>query len=252
MSEISYGLKGKVALVTGGSRGIGLEAAKRLLAEGAKVAICARKEEGLKAAAAELGKEALVVPAHIAKPDQVEALFQAVLDKFGRLDILINNVGMNLMTASLADTEPGLWQKIIDSNLNGTFLCSRRAAQIMKEQGGGKIVTVSSTAARRAAPFMGVYGIAKAGMEMMTQVLAGELGQFNIQANAVAPAMVKTGFSQPFWSDENLHDQIVSSIPAGRLAETRDVVHPVLFLASAGADYINGQTLVVDGGATAI
>lgn len=252
MSEISYGLKDKVALVTGASRGIGLEVAKHLLKDGAKVAICARKEEGLKAAAAELGEEALVVPAHIAKADQVEALFQAVQDKFGRLDILINNVGMNLMTASLADTDPGLWQKIIDSNLNGTFLCSRRAAQIMKEQGGGKIVTITSTAAHRAAPFMGVYGIAKAGMEMMTKVLAGELGQFNIQANAVAPAMVKTGFSQPFWSDQNLHDQIVANIPAGRLAETSDVVHPVLFLASSGADYINGQTLVVDGGATAI
>ncbi|RJX34721.1 MAG: SDR family oxidoreductase [Desulfarculus sp.] len=250
MGKTSYGLEGKVALVTGGSRGIGLATAKRLREEGAQVAICGRRPEGLQAAAAELGGEVLTVAAHIAKEDQVQALFQAVRERFGRLDVLINNVGMNLITPSLADTDPGLWQKIIDSNLNGNFLCSRLAAQIMKGQGGGKIVSISSVAGRRAAPFMGVYGIAKAGIEMMTKVLAVELASCNIQVNAVAPAMVKTDFSKPFWSDENVHKKIVASIPAGRLAEPLDVVHPVLFLASAGADYITGQTLVVDGGAS--
>ncbi|MEW5913235.1 MAG: SDR family oxidoreductase [Thermodesulfobacteriota bacterium] len=250
MGKISYGLEGKVILVTGGSRGIGLAAAKRLREEGAQVAICGRKPEGLQAAAAELGGEVLTVAAHIAKEDQVQALFQAVQERFGRLDVLINNVGMNLMTPSLAEADPGLWQKIMDSNLNGTFLCSRQAAQMMKAQGGGKIVSVSSTAGHRAAPFMGIYGIAKAGIEMITKVLAVELAPFNIQVNAVAPAMVKTDFSKPFWSNEDVHKQIVARIPAGRLAEPLDVVHPLLFLASAGADYITGQTLVVDGGAT--
>ncbi len=252
MSDISFGLEDKVVLVTGGSRGIGLDTARRLVEEGAKVVICARKQEGLDAAVEQLGGDVLAVAAHVGKPDQVEALFQAVMDKHDRLDVLINNVGMNIMTGAIADTDPGLWSKIIDTNLTGTFLCSRRAAQEMRGQKSGKIVTVSSIAGRRAAPAMGVYGIAKAALEMLTKVLAVELAGDNVQVNAVAPAMVKTDFSKPFWSNPALHDEIVKKIPLGRLAETTDVVHPILFLASAASDYITGQTLVVDGGATVV
>ncbi|MBU1740132.1 MAG: SDR family oxidoreductase, partial [Proteobacteria bacterium] len=136
--------------------------------------------------------------------------------------------------------------------LTGTFLCSRRAAQEMRRQKAGKIVTVSSVAGRRAAPAMGVYGIAKAAMEMLTKVLAAELASDNIQVNAVAPAMVKTDFSKPFWGNPALHDELVKKIPLGRLAESIDVVHPILFLAGRASDYITGQTLVVDGGATVV
>lgn len=254
MAGMCYGLEGKVALVTGGSRGIGLELARVLLREKARVAICGRKQEGLDKAAVELESlgEFAAIQAHAAKDEDVEKMFGQVMDKFGRLDILINNVGMNILAPSAAETDPGLWQKIIDTNLSGTFLCSRRAAQIMKQQGGGKIVSVTSTAGRRAAPGMGIYGVAKAGIEMLTRVLASELAGYKIQVNAVAPGMVKTDFSKPFWSNPDVEAQIVKSIPSGRLAETIDVVHPVLFFASQGADHITGQTLVVDGGATAI
>ncbi|MBU0513733.1 MAG: SDR family oxidoreductase [Proteobacteria bacterium] len=253
MSDIRYGLEGKVVVVTGGSRGIGLETARRLVEERAKVVICARKQEGLDAAVADLGAgNVTAVAAHVAKPDQVEALFKAVMDRHGRIDVLINNVGMNIMTGAVVDTDPGLWNKIIDTNLTGTFLCSRRAAQEMRRQKAGKIVTVSSVAGRRAAPAMGVYGIAKAAMEMLTKVLAAELASDNIQVNAVAPAMVKTDFSKPFWGNPALHDELVKKIPLGRLAESIDVVHPILFLAGRASDYITGQTLVVDGGATVV
>ena len=170
---------------------------------------------------------------------------------FGSVDGLVNNMGMNIIT-SVVDAEPSLWQKIIDSNLNGAFLCSRRAGQIMREQKNGKIVSVSSLAAHRSSPAMGVYGIAKAAIEMMTKVLAQELAPFNIQVNAVAPTMVRTQFSQPFWSNEDLYAQIVQGIPLGRIAETEDVVHPILFLCSKAADFITGQTVMVDGGASAI
>jgi len=253
MGRISYGLENKVALVTGGSRGIGLDLARRLLAEGARVVICARKPEGLEAAAQELGSENLLaVPCHVAQEEQVEGLYERIQEAHGRLDILVNNVGMNLLTPGLADTELALWQKIMDSNLTGSFLCARGAARLMRAQGGGKIINVSSTAAHRAAPPMGIYGIAKAAMEMMTKVLAAELAGENVQVNAVAPGMVKTGFSRPFWSNQDMHDQLTARIPAGRLAETGDVVEPVLFLASSAADYITGQTMVVDGGSSIV
>jgi NAD(P)-dependent dehydrogenase (short-subunit alcohol dehydrogenase family) len=122
----------------------------------------------------------------------------------------------------------------------------------MREQNKGKIVSISSIAARRAAPFMGIYGVAKAGIEMMTKVMAQELALSNIQVNAVAPCMVKTKFSQPFWSNSELHEQVVKAIPLGRIAEPADVALPVLFLCSEASDFITGQTLMVDGGASAV
>ena len=253
MKTLSYGLDDKVVVVTGGSRGIGLDMAKTLLAQGARVAICGRKQEGLDAAADELdgGDRVLALAAHVAKADDVDRLFEQTVERFGRIDALVNNVGMNLITG-VVDAEPALFGKIVESNLTGTWLCSRKAAQLMREQKAGKIVSITSIAARRAAPFMGIYGIAKAAIEMMTKTLAQELAAFNIQVNAVAPCMVRTGFSKPFWSNEEMLKEIVKTIPAGRIAETADVVHPALFLCSDGAGFITGQTLMVDGGASAV
>lgn len=253
MGKMNYNLGGKVFVVTGGSRGIGLELARHLLKQQAKVAICGRKEEGLQAAASELnaGENVLCVKAHVARAEDVDVLFQKAVDQFGNIDGLVNNVGMNIATG-LVDADPGLWNKIIDSNLNGTFLCARKAGQIMRDQGGGKIVSISSIAGRRSAPFMGIYGVAKAGIEMMTKVLAQELAAFNIQVNAVAPCMVRTKFSEPFWSNTELYEQIVKTIPMGRIAEPEDVVHPTLFLCSQAANFITGQTILVDGGTSTI
>jgi len=253
MGQMNYDLENKVAVITGGSRGIGLEIARLLLAQKAKVLICGRKTENLESAKADLGAgaELATVAAHVAKAEDVDRVFDTALTTFGGLDILVNNVGMNIATGAL-DADENLWKKIIDSNLNGTFLCCRKAGLIMREKRRGKIVTVTSIAARRAAPFMGIYGVAKAGMEMLTKVLAQELAPFNVQVNAVAPCMVRTGFSQPFWSNAEIHAMIVKQIPMGRIAEPVDVAHPVLFLASPGADFITGQTLMVDGGASAV
>ena len=197
------------------------------------------------------GERLLAIPAHVARVEDVDNLMDRTIQEFGRLDGLINNVGMNIVT-NVVDADPSLWQKIIDTNLNGVFLCSRKAGQLMREQKHGKIVNISSLAASRSAPAMGIYGIAKAGIEMMTKVLAQELALFNIQVNAVAPGMVRTAFSEPFWSNEDFYQLIVKTIPMGRIAEPEDVAHPVLFLCSDGAGFITGQTIGVDGGASAI
>ena len=253
MGNLSFNLENKVFVVTGGSRGIGFEITRMLLDQKARVAICGRKQEGLDAAAAELkaGDSLLGVPAHVARSEDVDGLFNRTLEVFGRVDGLINNVGMNIVT-SLVDADPGLWNKIIDSNLNGTFLCSRKAGQVMRQQKKGKIVSISSIAGRRSAPFMGIYGVAKAGIEMMTKVIAHELAAFYIQVNAVAPGMVRTKFSEPFWSNDEIYEQIIKSIPLGRIAEPVDVARAVLFLCSEASDFITGQTLIVDGGASAV
>jgi 2-deoxy-D-gluconate 3-dehydrogenase len=253
MGNLSFDLENKVFVVTGGSRGIGFEITRMLLDQRARVAICGRKQEGLDAAADMLnaGDNLLAVPAHVARAEEVDGMFNRTLEVFGRVDGLINNVGMNIVTG-LVDADPGLWNKIIDSNLNGTFLCSRKAGQIMREHKKGKIVSISSIAGRRSAPFMGIYGVAKAGIEMMTKVIAQELAAFNIQVNAVAPGMVRTKFSEPFWSNSEIYEQIIKAIPLGRIAEPVDVARAVLFLCSEASDFITGQTLMVDGGASAV
>lgn len=251
---MDYGLAGRVVVVTGGSRGIGLELARGFLEEGAKVVICSRKQENLAAAAEALagGERLLAVAAHVGREAEVEKLFAVAVETFGRLDVLVNNVGMNLPAPSVVDAELALWNKVLEGNLTGAFLCSRRAARLMREQKMGKIVNISSLAASKAYPAMGIYGVAKAGLEMLTRVLAFELAAFNIQVNAVAPGVVKTDFSRPFWSIPEIHAQLVRQIPAGRLAETGDVVPLVKFLASPLSDYITGQTIMVDGGASTI
>ncbi len=254
MHSIAYGLEDKVVVVTGGSRGIGLELARNLLAQGARVVICGRKQENLTAAVDRLGGGARLhaLACHVAREGDVDALFAAAIERFGGLDILINNVGMNLLTASVVDAELAAWNKIIEGNLTGAFLCSRAAARIMREKKQGKIVSISSLAAAKASPGMGIYGIAKAGLEMLTQVLAAELASCNIQVNAIAPGVVRTDFSKPFWSTPAICEQIVKTIPAGRIAETADLVPICLFLASGQSDYITGQTIMVDGGASVV
>jgi len=241
-------------LVTGGSRGLGKDIALEMAQKGAEVVICGRKKENLDQAVDEfrkLGLDLMAECANIGKSEQVNALIQAVDAKFGRLDILINNVGMNILTPSVVETDEGLWDKILETNLKAPFLVSSYAATLMKSAGGGKIVNISSIAARKASRGMGIYCVAKAGVEMLTRVLAVELALEHINVNAVAPGMVRTRFSQPIWSDESLLKEIVRTIPMGRIAETGDVVGAVLFLVSDLSDFITGEVITVDGGSMA-
>jgi NAD(P)-dependent dehydrogenase (short-subunit alcohol dehydrogenase family) len=147
--------------------------------------------------------------------------------------------------------DEGLWDKTLETNLKGPFLTVKHALRLFKNSGGGKIINITSIAARRATIGMGIYCVAKAGVEMLTKVLALELAQEGIKVNAVAPGMVKTQFSMPFWSNDDLLQEITKSIPMKRIAETGDVVGTVLFLASGLSDYITGEVITVDGGSTA-
>lgn len=254
MTEAAFDFAGKVALVTGGSRGIGESITVALAQRGAQVVICGRKQENLVLAAERFTKMGLEVTGKVANVghwDQVKAILEMVEAQFGRLDILVNNVGMNILTPSVVEAEETLWNKIIQTNLGGTFLVTKAGVRLMKKSGGGKIVNISSIAARKAALGMGIYCVAKAGVDMLTRVLAVELAKDNIQVNGVAPCMVKTPFSKPFWSNEGLLKQITQTIPMGRIAETGDVVGAVLFLVSGFSDFMTGEVLTVDGGSMA-
>jgi dehydrogenase/reductase SDR family protein 4 len=254
MTKMNLDLSEKVALVTGGSRGLGKAIALAMAENGANVVICGRKQENLDQAVDEfrkMGKDVMARVTNVGKSDEVTALFQEVGERFGKLDILVNNVGMNILTPSVADSDERLWDKIIETNLKGTYLASVRAVKLIKKAGRGKIINISSIAAKKASMGMGIYCVAKAGVEMLTRVLAVELAQNNINVNAVAPSVVRTQFSQPFWSNEGLLKEITGTIPMGRIAETEDVVGTVLFLASGLSDFITGEVITVDGGSTA-
>ncbi len=254
MSAMNLDLTGKVALVTGGSRGLGKAIAMAMAEKGAHMVICGRKQDNLDQAVEDLGQKGVDVAAfraNVGRSDEVSALFQSVEERFGKLDILVNNVGMNILTPSLTMVDEGLWDKIITTNLKGTFLVSAKAVPLMRKAGRGKIINISSIAAKKAAMGMGIYCVAKAGVEMLTRVLAVELAQDHINVNAVAPCVVRTQFSQPFWSNESLLKEITTTIPMGRIAEPDDVIGTVLFLASDLSDFVTGEIITVDGGSMA-
>ena len=255
MGVTTFPLPGKVAMVTGGRRGIGKAIALALAEAGADIAICDRvvDDSELKTVAEEvkrLGRRSLVVQADITSKADVDSLVQRVTSEFGAIDILVNNAAMNIRAPLLELREDG-WDKVINTDLKGYYLCSQAVGKQMVSQKRGSIINMASTAAIKAAPEMGAYCIAKAGVVMLTRILAVELAQYNIRVNAIAPYMVKTKFSQPLWSDPETLKQIESEIPLGRLAEPSDIVGSVLFLASDASAYITGHTIIVDGGSSA-
>jgi NAD(P)-dependent dehydrogenase (short-subunit alcohol dehydrogenase family) len=247
-------LSGKIALVTGGSRGLGKAIALAMAERGAQVVICGRKQEALDKATEEFKERELrlvAYAAHVGKRDEVAALAQFIDRQYGKLDVLVNNVGTNILTPSVVEADEALWDKLMETNLKSAFLVTSSAYNLMKKAGKGKIINISSVAARKAARSMGIYCVAKAGLEMLTKVLAVELASDHINVNAVSPSVVRTQFSQPFWSNKSLLKEITSTIPMGRIAETTDVVGAVLFLASGLSDFVTGEILTVDGGSMA-
>ena len=250
MSENRFSLEGKVAIVTGGSRGIGLTIAMEFAKAGADVVVASRKLEACEAAAAEIekiGGRALAVAAHTGKIDQLENLVDKTLDRFGKIDILVNNAGTNPHFGATINIEKGAWDKTFDVNVDGVFSLTQIAFNKWMRDHGGVVINMASVAGLRPAPFTGAYCVTKAALIMLTQVLAAELGTYNIRVNAIAPGFIKTDMSKAVWTSD-LFKEHVKTMPIPRVGETEDLVGAALYLASDASSFMTGETIVIDGG----
>lgn len=247
-------LHDRIALVTGASRGIGASTAKILAQRGARVAVSARTVSDLEAVGASIqenGGKALVVPCDIVNPSQVEAMIEAVLKKWGRLDVLVNNAGLGTPAKPVDEVSPEEWDETIRLNLKSVFLCTRAAAPVMKRQKYGRIVNVSSFAGRFFSRLSGAsYSSAKAGMLGFTRHMAAELGPFGICVNSVAPSPTLTERVKVKWDSrpDEERQKILAGIPLGRVAQPEEVATVIAFLASDDASYVNGVCIDVNGG----
>ncbi|MEA1872187.1 MAG: glucose 1-dehydrogenase [Chloroflexota bacterium] len=250
VSPESFSLSGKVALVTGGSRGIGKAIAVGLAKFGADVVVTSRKLPDLEEVAAEikgLGRRSMAVATHIGRIDEIKNLVPKVKDELGRIDILVNDAGTNPTMDQAIDIEERAWDSIMNLNLKGLFFLSQAVARLMKEQGGGKIINVASVAGITP-DILPVYSISKAGVIMATKVMAQQWAQYNIRVNAIAPGLVKTRFSEALWGNPDIAQAVMTRTPLQRVAEPDEMVGAVIFLASDASSYVTGHVLVVDGG----
>ncbi|MBA7481571.1 2-dehydro-3-deoxy-D-gluconate 5-dehydrogenase [subsurface metagenome] len=246
-----FSLLGKVALVTGGSRGIGRAIALGMAEAGADIILASRKLPDLEVVAHEItqkGRKALPVSANIRHLPEIDNLVKAALTEFGHIDILVNNAATNPVFGSVFDVDERAWDVTMGLNLKGYFFLSQAVGRIMRDKGGGSIINIASEDAFRPRVGAGVYSVSKAGVVMLTQVLAQEWGQHSIRVNAIAPGTVRTRLSEVLWSNPVILEQRKSNTALGRLAELEEIVGCALFLASEASSYVTGQTILLDGG----
>ncbi|MBM3174454.1 MAG: glucose 1-dehydrogenase [Chloroflexi bacterium] len=252
-----FSLEGKVALVTGASRGIGRATALGFADAGADVVIASRRQPDLEKVAEEIrakGRKALPVAAHIGKIEEIRSLVDTAVAKFGKIDILVNNAAASPAMASPLDAEERLWDTIMNLNVKGVYFLSQAVAKIMKEHGGGKIINVSSVDAFKPEYRVGIYSIAKTAILMVTKSLALELAEYNIRVNAIAPGAVSTKLLDSHWfgMPEDVakaqKDFLAKLTPMARVAEPDEMVGAMIFMASDASSYMTGSCIVVDGG----
>ena len=251
MGSELFDLSGKVAIITGASRGIGLAIAEAFSDVNAKVVLSSRKQEDLDKAAEKInsaGGEALAFAAHTGDAEAIHHLLEKTIDNFGGVDILVNNAGTNPHFGPLLTAEESHWDKILDVNLKGYFRMIKACAASMRERGGGKVINMASVSGLRATPGLGIYGVSKAGVLMLTKVLAVELAADNIQVNAIAPGLIKTRFSRALWETPSLQKSVMGDIPQSRIGLPEEVTGIALYLASQASSFTTGGVFVVDGG----
>lgn len=245
-------LSGKSAIVTGSASGIGREIALTLAADGASITVADRNLEGAEAVARQIiesGGAARAAQVDVTNSGQVDAAVESAAEAYGSLDILVNVAGFGF-NSPIVDMREEDWDLVLGVNLKGQFLCARAAARRMIQQGnGGRIVNIASTAANNARYAGGAYCAAKAGVVQLTKVLALELGEYDITVNAVGPGFTETPATVE--SSDEYRSNFLAQVPAGRSGRTSDIANAVLFLASPASEYVNGQTIYVDGGYSA-
>ena len=251
-SKVDFTLAGKVALVTGGSRGIGKAIALGFAQAGADVAIASRKLPDLEKVAEEikiLGVQSLAVSAHIGRMEEINNLVTKVVEKFGKIDILVNNAGCNPTLDAAIDIEERAWDSVMNLNLKGLFFLSQAVARIMRDLGGGTIINISSRAGI-SPNLLPVYSISKAGVISATKVMAREWAPYNIRVNAVAPGLIRTNFSEALITNPDTLKTMMGTTPMARIGEPEEIIGAILYLASDSSSYVTGQIIGVDGGAT--
>ena len=256
MKLSQFSLAGKVALITGGSRGIGEATALRFAKAGADVAVASRKLPDLEKVAnaiREQDRKSLAVEVHAGRMDQLAGLVDRVVDAFGKIDILVNNAGTSIAAPALDITEKA-WDAVMNLNLKGIVFLSQAAARVMKEKGGGRIINVSSIEGYQPDADTFVYAISKAGVRMATKSLAQQWAKYNIRVNAIAPGYIDTQLLNARWydlSDEERRLQKAEEakrIPVGRIGDPSEIADTMIYLASDASSYVTGQTFMVDGG----
>ena len=248
-----FRLNKKTAIVSGGSKGIGKAIALKYAQAGADVVICSRRKENLEAAVMEAesnGFSLIPIECNTSNFDSIQSVVDFTMDKFGKVDILVNNAATNPYYGPILNSEDSHWDKIFDVNVKGYFNFAKACSISMIKNNYGKIINVASIAAKTPLEGLGVYNISKAAVVMLTKVLAKELGQHNIQINTLAPGLIKTDFSKALWEDEDTYNKIVKSIPQGKMGTPEDISGMALYLASDASDFITGSIFTVDGGIT--
>lgn len=253
MSTQLFDLTGKIALVSGASRGIGEETARLLAEQGAHVIVSSRKiDDCAKVAASitEAGGSAEAFACHVGSLDDIHATFEHIKSAHGRLDICVNNAATNPYFGHVLDTDLGAYNKTVEVNIRGYFFMSIEAGKMMREQGAGVIVNTASINGLQPGPMQGIYSITKAAVINMTKVFAKECGGLGIRCNALLPGLTKTKFAGALFSNEEIYQKAMEGIPMGRHAEPAEMAGTMLYLVSDASSYTNGECIVVDGGIT--
>ncbi len=248
-----FDLRGKTALITGSTRGIGLAIAKEYVRHGARVVVSSRKPEACESARAELaqaGGEVLVLPCNISRKEELQALVDAVHAQWGTIDVLVCNAAVNPYYGPLATLPDDAYEKVMGANVRSNVWLCNMVLPAMAEAGGGSVILMSSIAGFKGTRMLGVYALSKAADSQLARNLAVEWGPRNVRANCLAPGIIRTDFAKALYDDPAVYEATLRHYPLGRLGEVEDVAGAAVFLASRAGAFITGQTLVIDGGTT--